>query len=226
MVQFSPNELQAGGGSGLGLFITRAIVNKHGGSVGFESEGLGQGCNFFFNMPVFTSVSGASEQSGLEHSLARALSFTSKAPTRSSPLLDVTILICDDSDLTRKMLKKVLLGMGCTHCFEAKNGLEAVQMTEDRLKTAAKCSAGQVLLSAFDLILLDDNMPVMQGPEAARRMRELGYSNRIIGVTGNLATEDVAHFVQSGADAVLGKPLDTSELVKVLLAMGDTIVAK
>ena len=45
--------LFVGGGSGLGLFITRAIVNKHDGSVGFESEGLGHGCNFFFNIPVF-----------------------------------------------------------------------------------------------------------------------------------------------------------------------------
>jgi CheY-like chemotaxis protein len=140
---------------------------------------------------------------------------TLKVVSQESPLADRTILICDDSDLTRKMLKKVLLSMGCKHCYEAKNGLEAVKMTEDRLKTGELCSSYDVL-TAFDLILLDSHMPVMQGPEAARRIRELGFVNPIIGVTGDLASEGVDSFMSSGVNAVLSKPLEMSELVRIL----------
>jgi CheY-like chemotaxis protein len=197
-----------GGGSGLGLFITNAIVQKHDGSVGFESEGLGHGCNFFFTIPVFRSTETLLPPG--EPSLS-----TATAATLKSPLVGSTVLICDDSGLARKMLNKVLLGMGVKHCYEAKNGLEAVKMIEDRLKTGDLSSSYDVL-PAFDFILMDDQMPKMQGPEATRRIRELGYSKPIIGVTGNLASEDVENFITCGADAVLSKPLEISKLVQIL----------
>jgi CheY-like chemotaxis protein len=51
--QFNRNELQSGGGSGLGLWISRQIVHMHGGKMGFSSKGLGHGCTFFFEMPIY-----------------------------------------------------------------------------------------------------------------------------------------------------------------------------
>lgn len=195
----------------MGLFITNAILQKHEGDVGFDSEGLGHGCNFFFTLPVYRLV--LDEQTSPdEESTCTAVSSAT-----CSVLEGRTVLICDDSNLTRKMLKQVLLGMGCKKCHRARNGLEAVQLVEAGLKAEA---GGTIeddrVVPVFDFILLDDNMPELTGPEAALRLRSLGFSNPIIGVTGNVSSEDTANFLAAGADAVLCKPLDMSELVTAL----------
>ena len=64
----------------------------------------------------------------------------------------------------------------------------------------------------YDLILMDNIMPVMKGGEAAEKIRELGYVNPIIGVTGNLLEEDVAEFLKNGANTVIGKPVKFNTL--------------
>jgi hypothetical protein len=51
-VQFNPNQLQGGGGSGLGMVLSRGIVEAHGGSIWLTSEGLGKGCTFAFALPI------------------------------------------------------------------------------------------------------------------------------------------------------------------------------
>jgi len=66
------------------------------------------------------------------------------------------------------------------------------------------------------LILMDNIMIQMHGPEAAVQMREAGYCGYIAGVTGNVFADDVKHFMDSGADCVLAKPLN-------LLALKDII---
>jgi CheY-like chemotaxis protein len=63
---------------------------------------------------------------------------------------------------------------------------------------------------------MDDNMPRMNGPDAARRLRELGYKGLIVAITGNVAKEDADRFKAHGADEVLPKPLDMKNLQKCL----------
>jgi two-component system, sensor histidine kinase len=60
---------------------------------------------------------------------------------------------------------------------------------------------------------LDYEMPVMDGPSAARRLREEKCDLLIIGVTGNVLPEDKAHFIRQGANLVMSKPLDITELL-------------
>jgi CheY-like chemotaxis protein len=200
----------AGGGSGLGLYITKSIVDMHAGSVGLESEGLGSGCYFFFNIPVYRL---SKQVSDVETS---GVPLPKLSSAEQSYFHDRTILICDDSDLARKMLRKYLIGKGCKECYEAKNGLEALDMIHEWTEAAADGVINGDKHPVVDFILMDYIMPVLQGPEATQRIRELGFTNPIIGVTGNLADEDITQFVTCGADAVLSKPLEMPKLEHLL----------
>ena len=60
----------------------------------------------------------------------------------------------------------------------------------------------------------------MNGPEACRAIREIGYTGFVLGVTGNLLPEDVGYFLDSGADAVLGKPFKYTDLEQLLMEHG------
>eukprot|EP01038_Epipyxis_sp_PR26KG_P009266 gene9266-12482_t len=64
------------------------------------------------------------------------------------------------------------------------------------------------ILPDYDVILMDFVMERMNGPDAAKRMRDMGYNGIILGVTGNALAGDIQHFIQQGANAVLTKPLD------------------
>jgi CheY-like chemotaxis protein len=111
------------------------------------------------------------------------------------------VLVVDDVVLNRNMLCRLLEGH-CDETVEAENGEVAV----DRLVRAQEAG------SPFDLVLMDYQMPVMDGPSAAKAMREMGYEGPIIGVTGNVLASHVRTFVSHGANAVLPKPLDFDAL--------------
>jgi CheY-like chemotaxis protein len=89
-------------------------------------------------------------------------------------------------------------------------------ITEKLVATAAAADSSRDMVNPFDFILMDTHMPMLEGPEATHRIRQLGFTNPIIGVTGNLADVDIEHFVASGADAVLTKPLEMKKLDEVL----------
>ena len=117
-----------------------------------------------------------------------------------------SILIVDDSAPTRSILSKLLLPR-CRKLDQAGDGLQALRMVE------VSKDAGD----PYDVIFMDSEMPNMNGPTAARQIREqLGYQGMIIGVTGNALPDDIANFKYHGADDVLVKPLKTSQLDVVL----------
>lgn len=71
---------------------------------------------------------------------------------------------------------------------------------------------GEGGLSRFDTVLMDYEMPKMNGPTACKRLRDLGFTGLIVGITGNVLPEDRRFYLNQGAEAVLGKPLDMKEL--------------
>jgi signal transduction histidine kinase/CheY-like chemotaxis protein len=112
------------------------------------------------------------------------------------------ILVVDDAPSNRKMLVRVLARSGHV-CDQAQDGQVAVDMVK-------KVSDG-----GYDMILMDFEMPVMNGPTATRVLREMGCLCPIVGVTGNVLVADVDYFLSQGADAVLPKPLQLSALEEV-----------
>ena len=88
----------------------------------------------------------------------------------------------------------------------AKNGLEAVDAVSRKMKE----------MSEYAMILMDNSMPVMSGPDATKAIRAAGYKGLIFGVTGNVVAEDVAAFMESGVDRVFAKPFSERLFLEAL----------
>lgn len=225
IIQFSPNALQGGGGSGLGLWITKSIVERHHGSVGMHSEGVGFGSMFFFQLPVYSTVKKTTTSSTLADTpispiLMKNLSIDLEIPCEgekykrfqeldhvSHLFMGLKILIVDDAMMIRKLMTKLLSSKGSL-CYCAEDGLHAVKMVKSNL-------VGDVN-QIFDLILMDFMMPIMNGPQATVEIRSLGFKGLIFGLTGNMMPTDVEYFLRSGASEVLPKPLSVESLENYL----------
>jgi CheY-like chemotaxis protein len=109
----------------------------------------------------------------------------------------VSILIVDDSPANRKMVRRLLRNIA-KEIREAGDGKEALKIMQE-----VSSQGGSV-----DVILMDDNMPNLTGPETARILRFRGYSGLICGVTGNTLPSDIKRFKDNGASCVLSKPLN------------------
>lgn len=191
VVQFHANAQQRGGGSGLGLWISRKIAELHGGRVGLRSAGEGHGCTFFVELPAFSTPleRGTSEEQDLSPQLQVA--------EPGLAMDSMQVLVVDDSRLNRKMLNRMLTSMGHT-CDEAEDG----QMAVERWKQAEDSDA------PYKAILMDEQMPNMTGSQATVELRRLGYQGLILGLTGNTLPEEVAAFIACGANEVLSKPTE------------------
>ena len=220
IIQFNPEVLQAGGGSGLGLWITKGIVDLHQGQISVHSEGLGCGSSFTVQLPM-TRVSldssptmPPSDPDVMSSPRSLYASCPSQAEIESETViyeLDVEhtvepvmsqsvyhLLIVDDSSLNRKMLLRIFRAAGHT-CEEAEDGVIAVAKVKEMMSSSAK---------AYSAILMDFVMPNMDGPTATKEIRSLGYTAPIYGVTGNTLNTDIEFFMESGADKVMPKPFD------------------
>ena len=125
------------------------------------------------------------------------------------------ILVVDDSAMNRKMICRLFTKRGST-CDQAEDGLDGVNMMRKNLNnnesshhhsplefTALSGSAPR-----YDVVLMDYQMPNMDGPTAIRQIREMGYSGLIFGVTGNALPSDMQEMISAGANDVLVKPFD------------------
>jgi CheY-like chemotaxis protein len=215
-VQFNANELQAGQGSGLGLFISKGIVEQHGGRMVVTSEGLGKGAQFTITLPLFTAdlpdgtlqvASGSGEHYDETGLLSHAhTTLTAQSSGRIHELPPQRLLVVDDSGLNRKMLVRLLTSKEHT-CEQAEDGEVAVRMYLEMVERG----------EPPDAILMDFEMPVMNGPSATARLRELGCACLIVGVTGNVLAQDVAFFIAHGADSVMPKPVILEDFERLLL---------
>jgi signal transduction histidine kinase/CheY-like chemotaxis protein len=203
-VQFNVNELQAGQGSGLGLYISKGIVKQHGGDLDVSSEGLGHGSTFTCTLPLYH----VPDDSPAETSSVEFTSIISQAPVNEvvAPIepvesLPLRILVVDDVATNRKLLSRLATKRGHS-VDQASDGQEAVHRVTHALRENNR----------YDTILMDYEMPLLNGPEAAKEIRKLGCDSFIAGITGNLLPEDVNYYLSCGANVVLPKPVDFRKL--------------
>jgi CheY-like chemotaxis protein len=85
-----------------------------------------------------------------------------------------------------------------------------------KLTIILKLSSLDLMFPRFDVILMDNNMPNMCGPEATKIARSHGYKGIILGVTGNVNKEQIDDFLEHGVDDVFPKPLNMDQLTKTV----------
>ena len=222
-VQFNVNKLQAGKGSGLGMYITKGIVEQHGGSLTVNSGGPGLGSTFIMKLPLYNVPEDQRPKTEKAKSSRRGNGALSTNKNKdddknnddsdSSSFTQLYILVVDDSAMNRKLLVRLLKNQG--HVVEeAEDGDVAVQ----KVKEAASTLADKKVL--YDSILMDYQMPNMDGPDACKEIRAMGCDSFIIGITGALFAEQVKHFTECGANRVLPKPLDMNALIDCWMEYG------
>lgn len=208
-VQFNANRLQAGGGSGFGLFIAKGMSDLHKGcSVWATSPGEGLGCTFSLEIPMkqlmksYNSIDSAIgsyvddvEPSALNDALNEE---------EITVIPQLNILVVDDSAPSRKILAQLLTLAGHV-CAQADDGLAAV--SEISLMLLKR--DGDEVYTQYDAVLMDSRMPKMNGPEATEAMRKLGFTGIIIAISGH---DDRTEFDAAGADQVMMKPVGLSQI--------------
>jgi two-component system, sensor histidine kinase and response regulator len=187
------------GGTGLGLAITRGLAQLMGGDAGVESS-PGQGSTFWFTARLqrVAASSITSDAALREMRRTGVRPGTTTAPTR----FEGRVLLAEDNPTNQFVLLKLLRDLG-VHVDLAENGREAVdQLTEQ----------------PYDLVLMDMQMPEMDGLEATREIRGLPAraDTPIVALTANAFTEDRERCLQAGMDGFLPKPIDPTLLREAL----------
>lgn len=181
------------GGTGLGLAICVNLVQMMGGSIEVKSE-LGVGSTFSFTVRMEEFQGGEADRFLMEASPAGDL--LSKRRLR--------VLLAEDDPVSAKVQSLILKKYGCD-VFCVDNGQSAVEAFKER---------------AFDLVLMDMQMPIFDGVEATRRIRrfEIGTGHRvsIVALTANAFSEDRITCLAAGMDLFLSKPIRESQMVEIL----------
>ena len=196
---FDPTQLHADQGSGLGYLVIRGIVEKHGGEIGVCSDWIGIGSKFFveLNVASFTAATGDVSSAALPDERGSPKGSTKEKLSEKLSIRSLRLLIVDDVVSCRKIHKK-LLSPFCSEIIEASDGQEAVEIVRRNLEENRRIHG----------IIMDNAMPKMNGMMAAKKIRELGFKGRIVGVTGNAFDNEVEEFQMCGADEVMIKPVD------------------
>jgi len=187
------------GGTGLGLSISKNIMELMGGEIRIESE-LGKGSTFFVDVPLKKSSERSEGVVDLLHEQKK------ETPDYTGVFSGRRVLLAEDVEINREIVMS-LLEPTCLKIDVAENGAEAVRIFSSSPEK-------------YDLVLMDIQMPEMDGYEATRCIRRMNIpkaaSIPIVAMTANVFREDVERCMEAGMSSHIGKPLDYEDVMNKL----------
>ncbi|MGN0466941.1 MAG: response regulator [Lachnospiraceae bacterium] len=178
-------------GTGLGMSIAKALIEKMGGTLEVSSE-LGVGSTFVVTIPF---------------ELANKNEIKCAKKVEKVSIKGMKILLAEDNELNRDIAETILAEEGA-QITSVINGKEAVEAIRNHPP------------QTFDLVLMDIMMPIMDGYEATRQIRQMGRSDTltlpIIAMTANAFEEDIKKSLDEGMDAHITKPLDIPNMIRTI----------
>jgi signal transduction histidine kinase/PAS domain-containing protein len=180
------------GGTGLGLAICKQIIELMGGTISVESE-EGKGSIFSFTVPIIWSEK---HRQIIENDI-----LINEDNEKFAAFSHKRILLVEDVEVNRMIVSAMLEETGCI-IDEAENGEEAVNMVKN---------------ADYSIILMDMQMPVMDGLTATREIRKFNKKVPIIAMTANAFKEDAESCLSAGMNAHVAKPLDVDSFMALLI---------
>ncbi|QFR49179.1 response regulator [Sulfurimonas lithotrophica] len=184
------------GGTGLGLSISYKLISMMGGKLNVKSQ-LDKGSEFYFDIPLHY----CDEDTELDNNsiIDEEYSFNDVISSNAH------ILVVEDNKTNQLLLGMILEELGFTYDV-ANDGLESLELFKN---------------NDYDIVLMDENMPNMNGIEATKKIRKIENKNSlkktpIIAVTANALAEDRNRFLESGMDEYISKPYTEDDILKIL----------
>ncbi|MCW3835789.1 PAS domain S-box protein [Sphingomonas canadensis] len=193
-VQADTGSARAQGGTGLGLAISRSLARLMGGSINVTSE-LGKGSCFILTLPLAETDAPADSQNVLDEG-------------QPEGTLPARVLAAEDNEINQQLIAAVLKQLGI-----------ACEIAPDGRRAVAAVLAAEAQGRGYDLVLMDLQMPEMDGFEAVRLIRDAGIGGEqlpVVALTANAYQEDVQAALGAGMQDHLAKPIDAAMLVRVL----------
>lgn len=194
------------GGTGLGLHLSKQLAKKLGGDITVESTSNIGSC---FSLTVTT---GDVDGNKLLSYMPVIKQVSTQAITDDTGIkVTGRVLLAEDNIDNQRLISMYLKKLGADIVI-ANNGKEAIELTAD---------------TDFDLILMDMQMPVMNGIDATIRLREMGYKKPIVALTANAMKEDMDACYQAGCDDFIHKPISQQKfkdaIIKFLNPVGEIV---
>lgn len=178
-------------GTGLGLAICKQLVGLMNGTISVKSQ-LGKGTTFLVDIPL------------KEISEARVHSHIENDSMSEVGLSLIQVLVVDDIKMNQIIIQQMLGKMDITPGV-AENGVEGVEQANGHY---------------YDIVFMDCRMPIMDGFEATKQLREEGYTRPIIALTAGTTIEERERCIEAGMDDILSKPYTAEDLREMLKKWG------